>query len=166
MAFGENVPPAPPSVHVPPVAEPTTLPPNAGEVTPAQMALIAGPALTVGVASTRIVLEAVTAPHEPPLVFKVNVAVPEYVPGGVHVAFNVVAFGENVPPTPPSVHVPLVAEPPIVPPNGAEVSPWHIALNAGPAFTVAIGFTTIVLEAVTATHAPPLVVIVKVAVPE
>ena len=137
MAFGENVPPAPPSVHVPPVAEPTTLPPNAGEVTPAQMALIAGPALTVGVASTRIVLAAVSVPQEPPLVVNVNVAVPEYAPGGVQVAFNVVAFGENVPPTAPSDHVPEVAEPPTLPPKGAEVPPLQMAARTEPALAVA-----------------------------
>ena len=48
----------------------------------------------------------------------------------LHLMF--VAFGVNVPPTPPSDQVPPVAEPPTEPPNVAEVDPWHIALSAEP----------------------------------
>ena len=62
-------------------------------------------------------------PQEPPEVVKVKVAVPLYPDGGVQVAFKVAASGLNVPPTPPSDQVPLVAEPPTEPPNGEEVPP-------------------------------------------
>jgi hypothetical protein len=87
---------------------------------------------------TTCVLLADVVPHDPPLVVSVNVAVPLYPAGGVHVAFNVVAFGLKVPPAGVD-HVPPVAEPPTLPPNGAEVPPWHIALRADPAFTVGNG---------------------------
>ena len=49
-----------------------------------------------------------------PIVVSVNTAVPEYIAEGVHVAFNVFAFGVNVPPA-GVVQVPPVAEPPTVP---------------------------------------------------
>jgi hypothetical protein len=92
---------------------------------------------------TTCILLAVAMPHDPPLVVSVNVAVPLYPAGGVHVAFNVVAFGVKVPPALVD-HVPPVAEPPTLPPNAAEVPPWHIALRAIPAFAVGIGLTVIV----------------------
>jgi hypothetical protein len=81
--------------------------------------------------------DAVAVPQLPPLEVKVNVTVPEYEAGGVYVAFSVVEFGEKVPPTPPSLHVPPVAEPPTVPPKAAEVPPAQIAVQAAPAFAVA-----------------------------
>jgi len=52
------------------------------------------------------------------------------------VALSVVAFGLNVPPTPPSDHDPVVAEPPTDPPKAAEVPPLQIALKAAPALAV------------------------------
>ena len=42
----------------------------------------------------------------------------------------------NVPPTPPSLHVAPVAEPPKLPPKAPEVPPLQIADNALPALTV------------------------------
>ena len=47
MASGLKLPPAPPSDHVPPVADPPTEPPKAEEVPPLQIALKALPALAV-----------------------------------------------------------------------------------------------------------------------
>ena len=41
-------------------------------------------------------------------------------------AFKVVALGEKVPPTPPSVQVPPVARPEATPLNPAVVLPWQI----------------------------------------
>ena len=52
-------------------------------------------------------------------------------------AFNVVAFGEQDPPTVPSLHVPPVADPPVLPPKAAEVLPLQILVNALPALAVA-----------------------------
>jgi len=116
---------------------------------------------------TVICLFADVVPHEPPLVVNVNVAVPLNAAGGVHVAFNVVAFGLNVPPTPPSDHVPPVAPPPTEPPNAPEIPPWHIAVIAPPAFTVGVGFTVIcLLTGAIVPHEPPLSVNVKVIVPD
>lgn len=89
----------------------------------------------VGVGFTRSVFEAVTVPQGLPVAVNVNVTVPEYEAGGVYVAFKVVALGENVPPTPPSLQVPVVDEPPIEPPNVAEVPPLQIAVKAPPAST-------------------------------
>jgi hypothetical protein len=77
---------------------------------------------TVGSGLTTCILLAVDVPHDPPLVVSVNVDVPLYPPGGVHVGFNVVALGLKVPPAGVD-HVPPVAEPPILPPNAAEVPP-------------------------------------------
>jgi hypothetical protein len=56
----------------------------------------------------------------------------------VYVAFKVVALGEKDPPTPPSLQVPPVADPPTLPPNAAEVPPRHIDANAEPALAVAL----------------------------
>ena len=56
--------------------------------------------------------------------------------------------------------VPLVAEPLTEPPNAAEVPSWHIWLRAGPALAKGISFTVIDPVAVTAVHAPPVVVTV------
>ena len=49
-----------------------------------------------------------------PAVMSVRIAVPTYPTGGVHVAFNVFALGEKVPPSVVD-HVPPEAEPPTVP---------------------------------------------------
>ena len=68
------------------------------------------------------VLEADPVPQEPPLVVRVKVAVPLNVEGGVYVAFKVVAFGLNVPPTSED-QVPPVAPPPTEPPKAADVVP-------------------------------------------
>jgi hypothetical protein len=54
VAFGLKVPPSGVD-HVPPVAEPPTLPPNAAEVPPWQIALRADPAFAVGDGLTVIV---------------------------------------------------------------------------------------------------------------
>jgi len=145
VALGLKVPPAGVD-HVPPVAPPPTEPLKGAEVLVWQIAAIEGPASTVGLGFTTIVLLAVAVPHEPPLVVSVNVAVPLNVDGGVHVAFNVVASGLNVPPIAPSDHVPPVAEPPTEPPNAAEVPPWQMAGITGPAFAVAFAFTVIVAK--------------------
>ena len=51
VAFGLNVPPAD-EVHVPPVAGDVTLPPNAAEFPPAQIAAKPAPTFTVGFAVT------------------------------------------------------------------------------------------------------------------
>ena len=51
VAFGLNVPPAD-DVHVPPVAGDVTLPPNAAEDPPAQIAAKPAPTFTVGFAVT------------------------------------------------------------------------------------------------------------------
>ena len=48
VAPGLKLPPAPPSLHVPPDADPPTEPPNAADVPPLQMALNAVPAFAVG----------------------------------------------------------------------------------------------------------------------
>jgi hypothetical protein len=93
-------------------------------------------------------LLSVGLPHELPLAVNVSVAVPLYPAGGVHVAFNVVALGLNVPPDDDD-HVPPVALPPTEPPSAADDPPWQIAVNAEPAFTVGTEITvafTAVLE--------------------
>ena len=97
--------------------------------------LVSGKGLTV------IVLPADTGVHAPPVEVNVNVARPLYPDGGVHVAFKSVAAGVKVPPSVVD-HIPPVAEPPTLPPNGAEVPPWHIAVSAAPAFAVGAGITT------------------------
>ena len=79
-------------------------------------------------------------------------------------AFNVVAFGLNVPPA-GVLQVPPVAPPPTEPPNAPEVPPWQMAAIAAPAVAVGEGFTCIVLLAEVVPHEPPLVVNVSVAVP-
>jgi hypothetical protein len=107
---------------------------------------------------TVIVLLAVAATQDPPLVVKVNVAVPLYAPGGVHVAFNVIADGLNVPPARVD-HVPPVAEPPTDPPSAAEVPPWHIAAITPPALAVGNGSTVIVPVAVVCTQVPVVVTV-------
>jgi hypothetical protein len=96
---------------------------KAGVVDPTQTLIEPPPiADTDGGGLTTCVLLAVAVPHDPPLVVSVNVAVPLYPPGGVHVAFNVVAFGVNVPNAGVD-HVPPMAEPPTEPPNDADVPP-------------------------------------------
>ncbi len=81
----------------------------------------------VGIGLTTKVLEAVATPQEPPDEVSVSVAVPVYSEGGVHVAFRVVALGENVPPDTLEDHVPPVAEPPTLPPRAADVPPYYAA---------------------------------------
>jgi hypothetical protein len=114
---------------------------KAGVVDPTQTLAEPPPiADTDGGGLTTCVLLAVAVPHDPPLVVSVNVAVPLYPPGGVHVAFNVVAFGVNVPNAGVD-HVPPVAEPPTEPPNAADVPPWHMATRAEPALAVGKALT-------------------------
>lgn len=84
------------------------------------MAVRDAPASTIGFGLTTIVLEAVLT-QDPPVVVSVKVAIPVYPAGGVQVAFKFDALGLNVPPMPPSDHTPPVADPPTLPPKGAEV---------------------------------------------
>jgi hypothetical protein len=79
--------------------------------------------LAVGVGLTAILTVEVAAVHGfMPVVVKVRVAVPLYPAGGVHVAFNVLAFGLNVPPAGVD-QVPPVAEPPTLPDKTVVVPP-------------------------------------------
>ena len=94
----------------------------------------AGSGLTV------IDFEPVAVPQIPPEEVKVSVAVPEKAAGAVHVAFNVVAFGLNVPPA-DDVHVPPVAGAVKLPPNAAEFPPAQIAAKPPPTFTVGFAVT-------------------------
>ena len=160
VAFGLKVPPAVVD-HIPPVALPPTEPPNAPDVHPWQIAAIAAPAFAVGPGFTVIFLFAEVVPQVPPLVFKVSVAVPEYPAGGVHVAFNVVAFGLKVPPAGVD-HVPPVALPLTEPPSATVVPPWQIAAIAGPIFTNGAGLTVIVIVCDIPTQAPVVEVAVTV----
>ena len=68
-----NVPPAPPSDQTAAVAPPPNEPPKAVVVPPWQMAAFAPPTFTVGFGLTVSCLLANAAPHEPPLVVRVNV---------------------------------------------------------------------------------------------
>jgi hypothetical protein len=128
------------------------------------IALRALPASAVG-ASTFCVFEAVTV-HPLPVVVRVKIAKPEYVAGGVHLAFKFVGSGVKVPPKPPSDHIPPVADPPTEPPSGAEIPPLQITVRAGPASAVGASSTFCVFETVTGVHTPPVVVKIKLAVPE
>ena len=94
-------------------------------------------------ASTNRVFEAAIVPHEPPLVVRVNVAVPVKVEGGVQVAFTVVASGLKVPPGTLDDHVPPVAVPPTEPPNGADTPPLHISARAAPALATGAWIITV-----------------------
>jgi hypothetical protein len=140
VAAGVKVPPSVVD-HIPPVAEPPVLPPSGAEVPPWHIAVSAAPALAVGAGITTCVLFAVAVPQAPPLVVSINVAVPLYPEGGVHVAFISVSAGIKVPPAAVD-HVPPVAEPPTLPPKGAEVPPWHIEGSAAPALAEGDGVTT------------------------
>lgn len=162
VAFGLNVPPAAVD-QVPPVAEPPTVPPNAADVPPWQIAAKAAPALTVGARFTTWFLLSV-AVHEVPVVVSVSTAVPLNPAGAVQVAFSVVAFGLKVPPAGVD-HIPPVAEPPTTPLNPADVPPWQIAPSGPPALAVETFETTTVLLANTDPQLPPVVVNVSVAVP-
>ena len=95
---------------------------------------------------TSCVLLADAVPHVPPTVVSVKVALPLYPGGGVHVAFNVDGSGLKDPPAGVD-HIPPVAEPPKLPPNAADVPPWHIALSADPAYAVGNGLIVIVTAA-------------------
>ena len=56
-----------------------------------------------------------------------------------------VAFGEKVPPTAPSLQVPVVVDPLTLPPKAAEVPPLQIADKAVPALIVTHGRNAIVI---------------------
>ena len=155
--------PAPP-LQVPPVAPPPTEPPICAEVPPWHIADKALPAFAVGLGFTVIVLVAVIVLHEPPLVVKVKVIVPDSEAPAVYVAVAGLLALVQVPA--PPLQVPPVAPPDTEPPICAEVAPWHIADKAAPAFATGFGFTVIVLVAVVVPHEPPLVVKVKVIVPD
>ncbi len=71
---------------------------------------------------TVIFFDPVTIPQLPPDDVRVSVAVPTNPAGGVQVAFNVVALGENVPPEVVD-HVPPVAGLVTLPPRFAETPP-------------------------------------------
>jgi hypothetical protein len=102
-------------------------------------------------------------PHDPPTVVSVKVAVPLYPGGGVHVAVKVDGLGLKDPPAVVD-HIPPVAEPPTLPPSEADVLPWHIALNADPAFAVGNGVTvTVVVSGMDVPH--PVAVTLIVAMP-
>ena len=68
-------------------------------------------------------------------------------------------------PEPPD-QVPPVAPPPTDPPITAEVLLWQIADKAPPALAVGFGLTVIVFVAVVVPQDPPLVVSVKVILPD
>jgi hypothetical protein len=116
--------------------------------------------LAVGEGVTTWVLLAVVVPQGPPLVVSTNVAVPLYPAGGVHVAFRLVAEGVKVPAALVD-HVPPVAEPPTLPPNGSEVPPWHISVRAPPALAVGKRLTVRVAARLFVIHEP--VVVVRIA---
>lgn len=114
LAFGENVPPAG-VLQVPPVAEPPVAPAIVAD--PPWQMVCGEPALEVGVGLTITLIGADTAAQGLiPVVVRVNIAVPANPIGGFQAAFNVFAFGENVPPA-GVVQVPPVAEPPKEPFN-------------------------------------------------
>ena len=122
FAFGVKVPPAG-VLHVPPVADPPTLPAKTTE--PPWHIVWGGPAFEVGVVFTVIVTIEVTAVQVPvPVAVNVRIAEPVNAPGGVQVAVKVLASGVNVPPA-GVLHVPPVAVPPTLPARTAE-PPWQI----------------------------------------
>ena len=55
---------------------------------------------------------------------------------------------------PLSDQVPPVAEPPTLPPKAADVPVWQMAVMAGPASAVAVGFTVITTVLVMALQGP------------
>ena len=67
MELGLKLPPAPPSLQVPPVAEPPVEPPKAAEVPPLQIALKALPALAVGCVPQLLILAPVIEANALPL---------------------------------------------------------------------------------------------------
>ena len=81
-------------------------------------------------------LELLTAEQVPPVVVSVRVTVPLKFKGGVYVALSVVALGEKVPPIPPSVQMPPVADPPTDPPSPVVVPFAQMAESAAPTLTV------------------------------
>jgi hypothetical protein len=123
------------------------------------------PAFAVGVGLTVIFIVDVTAEQGAmPVVVRVSTAVPEKTDGGVQVAFKVLALGVNVPPA-GVVHVPPVAAPP-TDPDKIAVLPWQIVC-AVPALSVGVGRTIILTFDMAAEHgAIPVVVSVRIAVPE
>jgi hypothetical protein len=70
----------------------------------------------------------------PAVAVNVKVAVPLYVPGGVHVGLLAFAFGEKDPPTPPSSQTAAVVPSKNTPPRPTVVPPWQIVLS-GPTVT-------------------------------
>src|SRR5664280_3202806 len=83
-------------------------------INPAPLHTVKVIAVIAGFGLTAMVLLAVAVPHDPPMVVSVRVAVPLYVPGGVHVALRIVPCGLNVPPAVVDP-IPPVAEPPTLP---------------------------------------------------
>ncbi len=121
MALGENEPDAEPTVdHVPPVAIVT--PALSGTLSIPKQTIRSEPALMVGsgvIVTATVLLAALHIPL--PVVVRVSVALPFLIcwAEGVKVAFNVLAFGENVPVPEAVVQVAPVA-PVIVPLSIAE----------------------------------------------
>jgi hypothetical protein len=98
--------------------------------------------LTVGVGRTVIFTGDVVDEHGAiPVVVSVRTAVPVNEPGGVQMAFKVLAFGLNVPPA-GVVQVPPEADPPTMPVSDVE-PPWQMVW-AMPALAVGNGRTVIV----------------------
>jgi len=117
LAFGLKVPPAGVD-HVPPVADPPTVP--AKEAVPPWQIVCPVPAFAVGVGMTLMFTVEVIAVHGfIPVVVSVKTAVPVKAAGGAHVAFKAFALGVKVPPAGVD-HVPPVAAPPTIPANVAD----------------------------------------------
>tara|TARA_R100000935_G_C2826781_1_gene162759 strand:+ start:1622 stop:1984 length:363 start_codon:yes stop_codon:yes gene_type:complete len=100
---------------------------------------------------TVTVFVALTAPHDPPAVVRVKMMEEGAFAGAVYVAvlgeFPVLL--EKFPPETLADQTADVAPPPYEPPKAPVVPPWQMAAIAPPIFTVGVGFTVIVLEALT-----------------
>ena len=106
-----------------------------------QILALAGVMVTADTASpTNCAFESVAGAHPPPVAVRVRFAVPTNPIGGVQVALRVVAFGLKVPPA-SLVHVPVMADPPMLPPKELEDPAPQIGDVAGPAFAVGDGIT-------------------------
>ena len=115
-----------------------------------------------GEGETVIVFVAVLVPQGP-LAVKVKVMLPLSLVPATYCAFTgSLAFSQE--PAPP-LQVPPVAPPPTEPPIIAEVAPWQIVGNVGPAFAVGVALIFIVFVTVVIPQEPPLVVSVNVTVP-